>query len=365
MWEIVSQGLDNLETSLHSETQKFEQILLQAPELGQSSLLQRDWFWAVMAGVVGGTITSSEKIQQWLDSIHTDASLEQPRSLLGTVFHHKGDNMDQFPTGPDGRKFVRRDYFETGETSGAPQLHRLFFGHDPFSLCPDNPFLLLIKQRGLLRGPLQVVRHLAADTFSKQGLPMPSHSWFDYSTHRHNRFADLANEAARNAHGITGGSLHPNQVFGHLFSVRMQDILAQGLTWGICGAYCRVAKVNDPIRRSQIKLVAYTVAVIASCLAGYLRYGVPFLNWPSLLAAVKEFVTFLRLNYADIAALEARTSQLVADCDEIMSRVFANGKNLPSYATAAGYDDELGRQLQDYADFLEEMEGGGECQFPS
>ena len=106
-------------------------------------------------GFIGGAISNSEQLKDFLDNIHTDASSNNLKTFLGKFFHHKGDNIDHTTRG--GKDF-------------ASYLHRLYGGHDPFSIGHgDNPFILLVKQYGIPKGILQAVMHLVADTFSKQG----------------------------------------------------------------------------------------------------------------------------------------------------------------------------------------------------
>jgi hypothetical protein len=88
-----------------------------------------DISFMLIFGVLGATITNSEKLKEVLDDIHSDASLKNPKTLWGKLLHHKGDDIDHITRG--GKPF-------------ATYLHRLYGGHDPFSLGPDNPFYVLI-----------------------------------------------------------------------------------------------------------------------------------------------------------------------------------------------------------------------------
>lgn len=141
---------------------------------GDMSVLERssdDIMWydvlsAIAIGLIGSAITTSQKLTDFLHEVHADASLKNPETLLGKILHHSGDAIDHTTRG--GKPF-------------ATYLHRLYGGHDPFSFGHgDNPFVLLCKQYGIPKGILQAIRHLVADTFSKNGGVLPGSPFLDF-----------------------------------------------------------------------------------------------------------------------------------------------------------------------------------------
>lgn len=309
---------------------------------------------ALIYGVLGGIFASNEAIRKFLDSIHTDASSKRPESFLGKLLHHRGDWIDKVEM-PDGTfKFVNRLGQETG-----PFLHRVLFGHDPFSLSGDNPFIVLSKQYGILRGTLQVFRHLVADTFSKQGLPIPFHSFFDHQ----NSDGKLTNwliDIAKQTKASTGTRLNSQQVFGELFTIHMQDILSMGLTWGLCTAHIKIRGIEDKVRASQIRIVAYAATFFTQVTVGMAKNGgVPYINWPALSLLLKEIYGFLKLNWGEIKQLERVTEQVVLKNAELERTVFATGASLQTHADGRGYWQELTRgtrNVQSLTDLFDEEE---------
>lgn len=294
-----------------------------------SSIDFPDLGMAIIAGVIGGLISSSEGVDKFLNNIHDEASASNPKSFFGKVLHHQGDSIDQLPgTG----KFLDREGLPAGV-----RFHRLFFGHDVFSASNDNPVYQLVKQHGVPRGALQVVRHLTADTCSKQGLPIPFSSFLD--THSagklNNWLAVWSDQVAQ------GSGLKSPQVFGHMFALRMQDILAQGLTWAICLSYIKIRGIKDEIRASEIKLIAYTTNFFTNCIVGAAKYGVPYISWPALAMVLKELYTFFKLNYADLKHLEKLTTEIVCENERLERTVFLTGSTLKTYSNGKDYIKEL------------------------
>lgn len=299
-----------------------------------STLTVPDLMTALLVGTVGGLMASSEAVRKYCDAVHQDSSKSSPSSRLGKLLSHKGDNIDQFPLADGLKKFITREGAQC-----SPRFHRIMFGHDPFSTSGDNPFVLLTNQHGLAKGTVQTFRHLFADTFSKQGLPLPFHSYLDYSTE-----SGLNNYLAKWATEISNGtSLSPPEAFGQLFGIRAQDATATVATVLFAKAYFTLMGITDEIRRCQFKLIAYSTTFVTGSLRVYARTGVPGINWPCVPLLLKEIWSFFRLNYRDIHELEKMTSELVARNVSVEAVVFDTGKDLPSLPSGMGYCTELSR----------------------
>jgi hypothetical protein len=271
-----------------------------------------------------------------------------------------------YPTAA-GPKFVTRKYSQHSAKHGAAFCHRLFFGHDVFSKGPDNPFRILVGQYGWTRGCIQVGRHLVADTFSKAGLPLPFHSYLD-----HTKDGQLTNYLLTWTKYLTGGNAAEiNQYFGRLFSLRAQDIIAQGITWGICKAYLALAHIEDPMRACQTRLLAYSTAFFTNFGKGMLiTGGVPYVNWAALVMLVKELVQYWILSkHASgelerlMRELEDETAHLIAEGELIVQDVEMTGLDLPTYSSQEDYLGEVGKHYVQserlwtrIADIVEESE---------
>ena len=290
-----------------------------------------DHIIAFVAGFVGGIFSNSEAIKNFLDKIHLDASKPSPKTTVGSLLHHKGDLID-CPT--DLNDYIKRN----GDKLNRFGLHRLYYGHDIFSSSTDNPFRVLTCQHGLIRGILQTVRHLTADTFSKAGLPIPFSSYFDFSADD----GTLLNWLDKLATNISKGTgLRPSQAFSRIFSLRMQDVLAQGLTWAIISSWILLRKIDDKIYKSQLKLFAYGANLLTNISKGLIAYGIPYISWPTLLVTAKEFYVFYKLNQKDLIRLEELTNTIVLENIKLEQEVFGFGRGLKSYKNTNGYIKEI------------------------
>lgn len=161
-----------------------------------------DSLTAIIIGLAGASLTTSEKLSAFLDDIHTEASLVNPRTFMGKLLHHSGDVIDRVTRG--GKGF-------------ATYLHRLYGGHDILSVGHgDNPFVLLCRQYGIPKGILQALRHLVADTFSKNGGVLPGSSFLDF-TKDDGSVGNLLDEWAKAL--SKGKGFNPQTVYAQLFSI--------------------------------------------------------------------------------------------------------------------------------------------------
>ena len=193
--------------------------------------------------------------------------------------------------------------------------HRIFWGHDIFSISADNPIWLSIRQYGPAKGIWRAVRHLIADTCSKQGLPLPFHSWFDYMAVGKgdgkvgNRLLDFCQQYSQAVLGRKQGGGN-NEVFNHLFSIHMQDVLSSGLVAASIKAYQTARGISDEDRLIQIRIIAYAVNFYGSAVIGAVQKGIPFINYPCFAALAKNVVQLIHVSNQDIQRLLCETERI-------------------------------------------------------
>lgn len=333
--EQLERAIADLQIDLH----KLENL---QPEQVQSALDGYDYLFGVVFGIIGAFISSSKQIAEFCNIVHVDASKSNPDTLLGKLLHHYGDAIDK----------VNGKYVDRNGNSADIMFHRLMFGHDPFSLGHDNPFLIMTKQHGLLLGILQVFRHLISDTFSKQGLPIPGHSLLDRSVN--GKTTNLLKEIAQS---VGGDRMGASEAFSRMFTIRAQDIGAQGLVWASTQAYIHYRQIEAPIRQRQYKILTYGTCFLANTAYGLIRYRIPYINWPILCALIKEITGLFIDSNRETVQLEKITAKIIEENAKLEKQVFATGTSLVSYVDGFGYINEIRqqeKQIMNIVEFWEE-----------
>jgi hypothetical protein len=318
-----------------------------------------DIAFMLIFGIIGATISNNEKLKEVLDDIHSDASLKKPKTFLGKILHHRGDGIDHITRG--GKPF-------------ATYLHRLYGGHDPFSLNTDNPFYVLVKQYGIPKGILQALRHLIADPFSKNGGVLPLSSFLDF-TKEDGSVGNYIDEWSKAV--AKGSGMNPQQVYSELFSIKAQDVCSTMVTVVLVKLYTTSRNIidNDIIHKynetpenkyfskiaiSQLTLIALLSNVIGSVALGMVKNkDVPKINYPVAGALILEIFKFFRLNYADLKYIEKRTEKLEKEISIIEKQIFLRGNKLPTYKTCNGYIKEIENEYSSYIGYTnikEELE---------
>lgn len=308
-----------------------------------SELSGVDYSFAMILGLIGAFISSSKKVEELLDKIHQIAS-EGTKSnddtftkIIKFLFGHNGDYIDSVPVdeaGKTARKFVTRTAKKVGNSyimcDGRTGPHRIFWGHDIFSFGKDNPFYIMQKQMPGLKGIIQTIKHLTADTFSKQGLPIPTSSWFDYSyTDKKgvkkvsNKLLDFCNDLYKKSSkkdkiNVTGAN---NDVFNHIFSVHIQDFGVQKIGSFLCDRYLSYRKIKDKVIQHQFKLIFSAVLFYMNSLLGSVKYGIPYINWPAGLFMMKETFCMIYGSNKEIIQLMKVTDDLLHQTDELEKRI--------------------------------------------
>lgn len=292
----------------------------------------------VVFGFVGGAISNNDQLKDFMDNIHTDASSNNPKTILGKLLHHKGDVIDH--TTRNGEDF-------------ATYLHRLYGGHDPFSIGHgDNPFVLLCEQYGIPKGIIQAIRHLIADTFSKQGGTLPFSSFLDFKK-EDGSIGNFLDEWSKEVAKGTG--LNPQQVYSELFTIKAQDLTSVLITDVLVKAYVKIKTLQNPNNFfsktgiSQLKIIALLTNVLTSAIWGAAKHnGVPNLNIPAIFKLIVEIINFFVLNYKDLGKMTKEIKKFEMKVSLLEKEIYQRGESLPTYETLDEYVKEIDTQYQSF-----------------
>ncbi|MEE0955328.1 MAG: hypothetical protein U0L49_05850 [Eubacterium sp.] len=313
-------------------------------EKSESDLDAWDYCFCLAIGLTAPYISTDEVLQQYLTGIHDCASeangeYDFLQKSLGLLLHHKGDPIDQFD-----KKFIKRD-----RENAYILFHRLLWGHDPFSIKEDNPFYLMIKKQGL-SGIIQAVQHLLADTTSKQGLPFPGSSYFDFADEN----GTLSNYLIKISQDLSvdavGSKRAAQEIYAHMFTVRAADLIGGGTIFAISEIYFMARKIKDIIRISQFRLISYSVCFWLQMLIGISgEKGLPFVNYPAGYGMLKNFVKLYVAS--DLETKEIVKKQKLSQKEtERLERIVQNDLEEMSMGdTEEDYSDQLEKRKQNAA----------------
>lgn len=315
--------------NLDNELKKFDFFAEYGKKAQESKLDAYDYLFSISFGMIGATITNNESIQKFLDEIHQISNRKRSdkikvtdlKSFLARLFQHSNDYIDTVPIDAKGKlAFVnRKAILKNGIYKGARNApHRVFWGHDIFSLSKDNPFLLFINQYGVGKGIVNCLQHLIADTCSKQGLPLPASSFFDYDKNINinddmevgNILIDFCQEYSKKVLGKKQIGAN-NEVFNKIFSIHIQDALTQGLCSALSTAYIEAREIEDEDRQIQIRTISYGSLFLGSSIIGFCKTKIPTINWPSFLALFVQTSKMYIKDTNDIKQLKNITNKLI------------------------------------------------------
>ncbi len=283
----------------------------------ESDMDEGDVAFCVIAGLACAVFSTNKAVAEWFEGVHDAASggdnqLDSVQKILGKILSHEGDNIDLFD---DGSGFVTRD----GENA-YPLFHRLLFGHDILSgggegFVNDNPFILMIEQKGQrLPGIIQAVRHLLADTMSKQGLPVPGSSYLDTvrdNGRPWNRIIDWSQDLAARAYG---DKRKAEELYEHVFTVRFQDMVGSGAVEALNAMYAHARGIADEIRRAQIRLLSVAVAFFGEAAIGaYRQNGVPYINNAMLPQLAQAYFALIAKSGLETVKLHQETGKVLRE----------------------------------------------------
>lgn len=376
-------NLSTLEDTLQSSNIFFEQIVNQTEDTLPSNLDVWDILFAAIFGATGAFVTTNEQLSSLCRKVHDIASEPLGNSptkiekIIDTLLGHSGDIMDKVPTTEVGSKGKPIKSYLTRKTakkvgglfSGSKSKlpHRIMWGHDIFSFGIDNPFRLMVEQYGFGRGILQALKHLCADTFSRQGLPIPGHSFFDYISNESaasdtkdvgNRLYDIAKKMAQEFSQNTQGCSFNLDAFNEMFSIHIQDIGSQGLVSVFAIAYFKARNISNKIRKVQFRLLAYSFNFYLSAVCGAIQHGgVPHINWVALSMVIKNFVQLYVVSNKETKLLQKATEDIIRNNLALEKEVLSTGENISSHLYLWDYMDEYDREKAEPSsliDFFEE-----------
>lgn len=303
-----------------------------------SNLDGYDYCFSIAIGLAGSFISTSDELAAYLNEIHEMASEDGDnpdflQRLLGKLLHHHGDSIDQVA----GECFKNRD-----GTNADCIFHRLLWGHDVLSFKGDNPFCLMFQQKGVA-GILQALRHLTADTMSKQGLPFPGSSLFDY-TKSDGRTSNYLIHICQNLSKESTNGTKRLDIYSHMFTIRAQDIMGGAAVGILSKVYYAIRGYDDEIRKAQFNLIAYSVSFFAQAIVGTIRQGgIPYINIPLLCATLKHLVGLYVLSGKETKRLELRTGELIEQGNQLEAMVLATGQMI---GTCENADDFIAKMDQ-------------------
>lgn len=345
--------LDSLSQQCKNEMQSWGSIDMKAIEKSESTLDVWDYCFSIAIGMAGAKITTSEQLEVYLNDIHHAASgatgdYSKLQEFLGSLLRHKGDAIDKLAT---EKNFINRAH-EAADVG----YHRLLWGHDILDFGEDNPFKLMFNQEGV-SGILQAVRHLIADTTSKQGLPLPGTSYLDNVGENGKVSNYLIDTAKKLSVESVGNKRNAQAIYSHMFTVRSQDIMGGGAIAGFAAMYFKIRGIKDTIRKVQFRLIAYSVAFFGEALIGAAKQGgVPYINIPLAGVVFKNLVQLYYYSIKETRQLHDKTYELIAKGDELETRVYETGKDLISYDNADAYIKELSQGQSNVDSLIEAFE---------
>ena len=290
-----------------------------------------DALFAIIIGVLGTVITSSSSLRRFLDFIHSDANQKFPSTFLGKLLQHTGDAMDSAN---------RR-----GNDGFTPFLHRLFGGHDIFAIGDENPFVIMLKQHGLI-GIIFCIRHLIADTFSKEGLPLPFSSFLDFRNKEArltNWIAELSKDAAR------GTKFTVVEAYSALFTLHAQDLGSLAVIDALLSAYCKVIGMQSEISKSQLRLIALAFTAEGSGLCGAIKSGgIPKLNIPVIVAFFKEMIHLIYLERCLTKEQWQEFQRICLEYEDVSESIDWLYKHTPTFTTVAEYSHYFETQNRNF-----------------
>lgn len=287
-------------------------------EKSESTLNASDYCFVFLFGFLGAFLSTNKKLENYLAEIHHAASgvsgdYDKFQIMLGKLLYHKNSDMDLMQ---------KRD--------GAPTnigFHRLLWGHDIFSISGDNPFSLMIKQENsVIRGILKTLRHLVADTMSKQGLPSPGSSFLDYKyvdpyfeeEKMSNYLIDIVSNLSEEKYGNKAKS---QEIFQHLFSIRNQDILGGMLSKALTECYLKINKVDNELKKAQIRFMVYAVDFFCEALIGaFKQKGIPYINIPVFGAMMGSYAKLAYIDYKETQNILKESDEVIKKADSIIEK---------------------------------------------
>lgn len=320
------QQIDLLRNKLLKEKIDIERIMrIDLNENIQNLNSNLDFFdlvFAIVFGIIGANLSTNYEIAEFSKKIHdytypgSKKSLNKLQIFLGRILEHHGDKIDY----SDETKI-----FKNRAGNNADGLfHRLYWGHDILSISSDNPISLMCKDNGILLGIIKTLRHLISDTCSKQGLPLPGSSFFDYTNSDgkvSNYILDIVKKAVEESNNGKNDRILMQEYYRHAFTIRMQDVMSQGFVYACSKAYFIFRDINNPIRQKQYKTISYITNFLTHALIGAVKQnGFPYINWTALMMTIKEITGLVSDSNKITNRLAVITEKIIDENFELIQR---------------------------------------------
>ena len=281
----VEKECDQLSVIAKNEMNALESIDFESLAKHSSTMDAWDYCFSLAIGYLALSITTDEDLSLYLEDIHKAASgasgdYDKVQDFWGKLLYHKGDHID----------ILEKNFKNRKGKNAYGAFHRLLWGHDILSNHGDNPFMLMIKQKGL-SGILQAFQHLIADTASRQGLPLPGSSYLDFEKENgcvSNYLIKISEDLSEQS---VGNKRSAQSIYSHMFAIRTQDIAGNATIECLTAGYFKLRGIKNAVRTSQVKLIAYSIAFWGHMTIGMIRQnGVPYINIPELKEIISNLV---------------------------------------------------------------------------
>lgn len=332
----VEKEWNELNNQASAEMAELEKIDEKRIQKYPSCLDAWDYCFCIAIGYIALSITTDEQFAVYLEDIHKASSgisgeYDKLQTLLGKLLYHKGDHIDMAEKNFKNRK---------GENAyGA--FHRLLWGHDILSTSGDNPFVLMVKQKGL-SGIVQAFQHLIADTTSKQGLPLPGSSYLDFEKENgavSNYLIKIAEDLSEDS---VGNKRVAQSIYSHMFTVRAEDCAGNVTVESLSTGYFKIRGIENSVRRVQFKLIAYIIAFLGHSAIGAIRQdGIPYINIPEFKELVHNLTKLYVESWKDTKELIKKSEEYIEKSDELIADVTETTKNIVEHHSEEGYVQEL------------------------
>lgn len=312
-----------------------------------SSVDAWDFCFGVAIGYLALSITTDEELSLYLEDIHKAASgvsgnFDKIQDFFGKLLYHKGDHID----------IVEKNFKNRKGENAYGAFHRLLWGHDVLSTHGDNPFVLMIEQRGL-SGILQAFQHLIADTASKQGLPLPGSSYLDFEKENGCMSNYLIKISENLSEQSVGNKFSVQSIYSHMFTIRAQDIAGNATIECLIGGYFKLRGIKNAVRIAQIKLIAYSIAFWGHTIIGMLRQnGVPYVNISELKELISNLVKLDVESRRETKQIIANTTDCIAESEHLIEEVNDTTRYLDIQPSNADYAKELQRGQENVVQLL-------------
>ena len=269
---------------------------------------------AVLFGACGSFITNSEKLKEFLRLFHDESSeANNFQKRIQKFLQHPNNPIDYDENG----KFINRK----GGTAKFG-FHRLFYGHDILSFKGDNPFQLYAKKFGFLKGIEKAVKHLFADTCSKQGLPLPGSSLFDIKNG--NDFTNLMYEFSKKVG--KGSSPKAQTAFQNLFSYHFQDSLGSRSSELLSDIYLKARGFETDKAKNIFKIITNISEFIINAITGLVKTAgmTPKINWRNVIGLIYQLGRFfgIKLKEHKIKKIEDKYNQQILLLENCKDKIY-------------------------------------------